>query len=354
MVVVLVLGERGDVYVPTLAATPLVRVSLAVGRWCRPGRSYARRWRGSRYVSPVWRRRCCPTPQGPRQQSCHGPCSRPVPPVPAWSVMPYPQPPRQRSCHGGCYPGPAPLHAVRVQQGDAPSLRSVTLPAWPLPAFRSATVFPRAPHLSRAVLRPRFARARPAPGAPWSAMSNVLDTATRFPSSPLRGSPDPRADARLRRCHTSCEALPVVRTWLPRSAACAPAAPALRTRNRGRSCERSSPASSRPRVAHGTCLKPSSAPTPHAERRADAACSFRCPLPPSPAAPTQTTPAKLSWSVLHAPALPARSGFAAGDAGGSRLPCGTCTAPSVGAGWLPGQPRSGFRGVALGATSSSL
>jgi len=35
-------------------------------------------------------------------------------------------------------PGPAPLHAVRVPQGDAPSLRSVTLPAWPLPAFRSA------------------------------------------------------------------------------------------------------------------------------------------------------------------------------------------------------------------------
>jgi hypothetical protein len=86
---------------------------------------------------------------------------------------------------GVVLPAPAPLHAVRVQQGDAPSLRSVTLPAWPLPAFRSATVFPRAPHLSRAVLRPRCARARPAPGAPWSAMSNVLDTATRFPSSPL-------------------------------------------------------------------------------------------------------------------------------------------------------------------------
>jgi hypothetical protein len=63
-----------------------------------------------------------------------------------------------------------------------------------------------------------------------------LDTATRFPSSPLRGSPD--ADARLRRCHTSCEALPVVRTWLPRSAACAPAAPALPTRNRLH-CEKS-------------------------------------------------------------------------------------------------------------------
>ncbi len=53
--------------------------------------------------------------------------------------------------------------------------------------------------------------------------------------------------------------------------------------------------------------------------------------PPSPAAPTQAT-AKLSCPVLNPPAL-------------SRLPCGTCTAPSVGAGWAPGQPRSGFRGV---------
>ena len=75
-------------------------------------RPHARRWRGSRYLSPVWASSVRPTPQGPRQQSCHGPCSRPVPPVPAWSVMPYPQPPRQRSCHGGCYPGPAPLHAA--------------------------------------------------------------------------------------------------------------------------------------------------------------------------------------------------------------------------------------------------
>jgi len=63
-------------------------------------------------------------------------------------------PPRQRSCHGGC--------------------------------------FPRAPHLSRAVLHPRYARARPAPSAPWSVMSNGLDTATRPATSPLRGSPDPR------------------------------------------------------------------------------------------------------------------------------------------------------------------
>ena len=66
----------------------------------------------------------------------------------------YPHPPRKQGCHGGC--------------------------------------FPRAPHLSRAVLRPRCARARPAPCAPWSAMSNALDTATRFPSSRLRRSPDPR------------------------------------------------------------------------------------------------------------------------------------------------------------------
>ena len=43
-----------------------------------------------------------------------------------------------RGVVGDVLPGPAPLHAVRVQQGDAPSLRSVTLPAWPLPAFRSA------------------------------------------------------------------------------------------------------------------------------------------------------------------------------------------------------------------------
>jgi hypothetical protein len=56
VVVVLVLGERGDVYGPTLAAGA-----------------------ASRYVSRSSRRRCCPTPQGPRQQSCHGPCSRPVP-----------------------------------------------------------------------------------------------------------------------------------------------------------------------------------------------------------------------------------------------------------------------------------
>jgi len=124
-------------------------------------------------------------------------------------------------------PGPAPLHAVRVQQGDAPSLRSVTLPAWPLPAFRSATVFPRAPHLSRAVLRPRCARARPAPVAPWSAMSNRLDTATRFPSSRLRRSPDPRC-RRPPPGYVMPRACPR-RLGQPRGT---PSPPALPTRNR--------------------------------------------------------------------------------------------------------------------------
>ena len=53
--------------------------------------------------------------------------------------------------------------AVRVPQGDAPSLRSVTLPAWPLPSFRSAAwsvmppLFPRA-----SVLPPRYGLAHAA------------------------------------------------------------------------------------------------------------------------------------------------------------------------------------------------
>jgi hypothetical protein len=69
-----------------------------------------------------------------------------------------------------------------------------------------------------------------------------------------------------------------------------------------------------------------SPPVPHAERRV-AACSFRCAPPPSPAAPTQATPAKLSCPVLNAPAL-------------SRLQCGTCTAPTLGAGWCRVTPTS--------------
>jgi hypothetical protein len=69
---------------------------------------------------------------------------------------------------------------------------------------------------------------------------------------------------------------------------------------------------------------------------------FVVPLPPSPSAPTQATPAKLSCPVLNPPAL-------------SRFPCGTCTAPSVGAGWVPfHRDKSGFHGVELCSTSSSL
>jgi len=39
----------------------------------------------------------------------------------------------------------------------------------------------------------------------------------------------------------------------------------------------------------------------------------------------------------------------------SRPPCGTCTAPSVGAGWVPGHPdlASGFQGVAVGHLTAS-
>ena len=62
---------------------------------------------------------------------------------------------------------------------------------------------------------------------------------------------------------------------------------------------------------------------------------FVVPLPPSPAAPTQATPAKLSCPVLNAPAL-------------SRLQCGTCTAPTLGAGWCRVTPTS------RGSTVSSV
>jgi len=257
---------------------------------------------------------------------CHASCS-------------YPHPPRQRSCLGGC--------------------------------------FPRAPHLSRAVLRPRCARARPAPVAPWSAMSNVLDTATRFPASRLRRSPDPRCrrpppplSHKLRSVADSANVFGEVGSLCASGSGSSSAQPWFAmstlgprfTRPSSAPAElshlmrRGSPAQSllamttvvaramKTPARHTGCGKKEQpvrrSPMRNAALRR---ARFVVPLPPSPAAPTQTTPAKLSWSVLQAPAL-------------SRLPCGTCTAPSVGAGWLPGQPdaRSGFRGVALGATSSSL
>ena len=63
---------------------------------------------------------------------------------------------------------------------------------------------------------------------------------------------------------------------------------------------------------------------------------FVVPLPPSPAAPTQTTPAELSCPVLNPPAL-------------SRLQCGTCTAPTLGAGWCRVTPTSRGSVVSSGA-----
>ena len=60
-----------------------------------------------------------------------------------------------------------------------------------------------------------------------------------------------------------------------------------------------------------------------------------CTPPPSPAAPTKTTPAKLSWSLLHARRSRA---FHAAHAPRQRLPQ-AC---------VPGQPLCGFQGVAFG------
>jgi hypothetical protein len=261
----------------------------------------------------------------PRQRSCHEFCFLPS----------YPHPPRQQSCHGGC--------------------------------------FPRAPHLSRAVLRPRCARARPAPVAPWSAMSNALDTATRFPSSRLRRSPHPRclcaASAAVtqaaKRCRQwykrgygevgslcasgsgSSSRATVVRNANARS----PLHKAIKRASRAVTLDavRGSPAQSlsgndgrwlhalhedpalviTELAGRGRATSPAKRPMRNAAMRR---ARFVVPLPPSPAAPTQTTPAKLSWSVLQAPAL--------------TRPCGGASAP--------GQPRSGFRGVELRSTCRNL
>lgn len=129
---------------------------------------------------------------------CHASCS-------------YPHPPRQQSCHGGC--------------------------------------FPRAPHLSRAVLRPRCARARPAPGAPWSAMSNALDTANALPilaAPPLARSPMPTPAFGL--CHRTCGA-----KFCAKPSGSSPARPWFTVR-------RSLPASQghepRQQSCHGSCSYP--------------------------------------------------------------------------------------------------
>jgi len=91
------------------------------GRRPDPGRAWggsphARRYRGSLDPWPPSLVQSYPAGTAPAKLSRSLLKTRS--PVPAWSVMPYPHPPRQRSCHGGCYPGPAPLHAVRVRQGS--------------------------------------------------------------------------------------------------------------------------------------------------------------------------------------------------------------------------------------------
>ena len=93
-----------------------------------------------------------------------------------------------RSVAGDVLPGPAPLHAVRVQQGDAPSLRSVTLPAWPLPAFRSAA-WSVVPPL-RAVTGPPLPSSRVQASSPLATglSCRLLRKPTGTPSPPLPDS----------------------------------------------------------------------------------------------------------------------------------------------------------------------
>ena len=125
----------------------------------------------------------------------------------------YPHPPRQQSCHGGC--------------------------------------FPRAPHLSRAVLRPRCARARPAPVAPWLAMSNALDAATRFQSSPL---------SRLGK--SPCQRPPTGYVTELAEPSSAPSPPARHPRDRGSQCDAPCPLpkamnrASRAVTVHAHTLRP--------------------------------------------------------------------------------------------------
>ena len=92
-----------------------------------------------------------------------------------------------RAARVGYYPGFRP-GLRRVRPSRASPARLCAAPA----RLCRAYAIPRAPRLAWPVLRPPFGRARATPAATWSAMSTGLDAATRFPSSPLRGSPDPR------------------------------------------------------------------------------------------------------------------------------------------------------------------
>ena len=103
-------------YGPTLAATPLARVSLAGGRWCVLA--------GPTLAASVSVR------LSPDYAATRARLAVRVPgPGVVGDALPAPAAPAKLSRR--LLPGPAPLHAVRVQQGDAPSLRSVTLPVAP-------------------------------------------------------------------------------------------------------------------------------------------------------------------------------------------------------------------------------
>ena len=127
----------GTCTAPRSPLSRLARVSLAACRGAVLPRSYARRWRGSRYVSRSGVVGAVLPRRDRASKAVTVPAQAPFPgPGVVGDAVPAPAAPAKLSRR--LLPGPAPLHAVRVQQGDAPSLRSVTLPAWPLPAFRSA------------------------------------------------------------------------------------------------------------------------------------------------------------------------------------------------------------------------
>ena len=136
----------------------------------------------------------------------------------------------------------APLHAVRVRQGSRQRSRwsRCHAPCWAAPGVPLRCAVGGAPHLSRAVLRPRCARARPAPVAPCLAMSNALDAAMRLPSP----------------CHRPPTGY-VTELAEPSSA---PSPPALSPRHRDRPCGRPFPASQghepRHQRCHGSCSYP--------------------------------------------------------------------------------------------------
>ena len=215
---------------------------------------------------------------------------------------------------------PPPCYS-RADQSAAPTDRLHTtqpiaerLPTTPrhCVSWCGPTGLPCAPQLSRPVLHPRCARARAVPTARWLVVSTAPNTPTPPATSPLRGSPIP--------CYTP-----------------PPAYVMPHAEHASRQALRLIPCAMVICNVNGDCTRPK---TPAGTATAEQPRSSPPAPPPSPAAPTQATPAELSCPVLNTPAL-------------SRLPCGTCTAPSVGAGWVPGHPKTRRRRRARDSTVSS-